>query len=463
LFETVGGRVWDGILQGSNEQTPRASSLLAFKQQMRSNLDGLPCVANPAVMLARPPVIGQRDYQTLHQQSKVILKLARETLERWTLGDKTKLATSFGWPKEFSNWICTSQVDSDSFENFARPDIILSDNIPKFLELNSHTAIGALVDTSLMPASYFNSHWGRLVTKKVALFADNPIAAIADLLRQRSLQFCGHARPSVALLEWEYDVEMNHRYAALLMQHGLCAQYVDVTQTTAEAGYLSCNGRYYDIAIKNFSLDSLGTEKHLEELAPLLNPHSHSRTLLVPDESASLVSDKRVLAKLSEEAHSWFPEYVSFLERHLPWTRCIENKEVRIGNETHHLKSLLEPSKRADFVLKKGSGEGGSGVVVGLSASVSEWVSAVNAALETNDWVVQEYCKPDKANLSFFCDEGGIHALQCSIVIGQYVVGDEPAGAIVRYSPSEELTVMNFARGAGVCPLLVEKEIANGH
>ncbi len=456
-YNSSAGKTWDICLNDSLYNETGRDDLRNFLRNLQASFAGLPSVANSFAIPYRPPLLKNELYLRMHSVAKRMIKLALATASHSAHGDFHSLARSLRWPEKHLDWIGASATEATQLATMvARPDMVFSSGKLRILEMNIHTALGGLVDTSVLPAAYLNSSWGRQVSVAHPVYADAPLVNLANLIKMISHRIDRSVRPSLAVLEWEYDVEMNYRLAATLMQFGIYAQYVDINQLVEGDGFIRTKNRSFQLALKSYSLESVRTAKQHSELSLIAAAAKKGRVL--PDEVATLVSDKRILAMLSEHCSNWFPDETEFVNSYLPWTRTVAPGFTVFGAEKLAMEDLLTAKNKDAFVLKPGLGEGGEGVMIGRGSTRVAWENAVSNAITTGEWVVQEYQDVDSITLPFWNETVGLSWEACPAVVAPYVVGSDPAGALMRYTRDKDCLVMNFARGAGVCPVIITQE-----
>jgi hypothetical protein len=156
-----------------------------------------------------------------------------------------------------------------------------------------------------------------------------------------------------------------------------------------------------------------------------------------------ILSDKRNLALLSA-GMSRGP--FSDAERRLiaasiPWTRCVIDGVVDFDRATVDLRDLLA-NHRAGLVLKRATSHGGEDVYLGPILSDAHWTDAVRTAFDGGDWVVQEYLEPRPHLLLGPAGDPVAH----HIVLGVFVVGDCPAGGLLRVLRADGYTPQSTAK-----------------
>jgi len=159
-----------------------------------------------------------------------------------------------------------------------------------------------------------------------------------------------------------------------------------------------------------------------------------------------LLSDKRILALLSERADSalFTAEEREVIERYLPWTRAVGPGAATYRGVTRSLPDLLL-AHREDFVLKPSFGYQGRGVTFGRSTPPDVWARLVAEAVTQGEWLAQE--RVDSRPYIYQRGEQGYG--DYDVVWGTFCFGESYGGGFLRMIPrgmGDE--VINSARGA---------------
>jgi hypothetical protein len=161
--------------------------------------------------------------------------------------------------------------------------------------------------------------------------------------------------------------------------------------------------------------------------------------------AADILSDKRLLAWLSEEAPqrgTLAEDDAQLVSRLLPWTRIARRGPVSWQGTTTDFETLFA-THRDDLVLKPGDGLQGVDVFVGSSCDTSTWEVAVRRAIEES-WVVQKKVESTRRPL-FSRETEGVAPYR--VVWGAYVVDGRGAGLYPRVLAESRGAVVNVAQG----------------
>ncbi|HST59949.1 MAG TPA: hypothetical protein VLK84_14690 [Longimicrobium sp.] len=157
--------------------------------------------------------------------------------------------------------------------------------------------------------------------------------------------------------------------------------------------------------------------------------------------------NKRNLALLSENEalEYWTDEDRALIRAHIPWTRLLSPRVTTFHGETVEFPAFLL-ERRADVVLKRGAGIGGSDVHVGRFVEPDAWADRLREAMEEGGWVVQEYME---SRPYFFPPAAGAAPVAQSVIWGLFLAGWRYAGAWLRMMPAGKGDgIVNSVRGA---------------
>ena len=159
-----------------------------------------------------------------------------------------------------------------------------------------------------------------------------------------------------------------------------------------------------------------------------------------------IFSNKSNLALLSthRESDLFTDEEREIIDRYIPWTRLIED----------HLQEFVL-SHKDRLVIKPNIGYGGKETYIGANTDDREWGELIRKALETGDWIAQEYVESH----SYWYQTGERGGARHHAVWGLFVFGRRFAGSWVRVLPQEHSRgVINCSRGAAEGVVLVVEE-----
>lgn len=199
------------------------------------------------------------------------------------------------------------------------------------------------------------------------------------------------AKPErIAIVDWR-DVPTFSEFvisAEYFRSQGLECVIVDPRELEYGRGTLFSPEGPVDLVYKRVLISELVERGGLEH--PLVRAVTDGSVCMVNSFRCKILHKKASLAVLSDErTRPLFDEEESrAIERHVPWTRVVEQRKTRFGErEIDLVPFALE--HREDLVLKANDEYGGKGIVLGWETDATGWEEAVSKALD-EPTVVQE-------------------------------------------------------------------------
>ena len=156
---------------------------------------------------------------------------------------------------------------------------------------------------------------------------------------------------------------------------------------------------------------------------------------------AKLLHKKMSFALLSDPRYArlYTPAQRAAIRRHIPWTRRVRPEMAE---------DIAR--RRKNLVLKPNDEYGGKGVILGWTASQSEWEAAIQTAT-THRYVVQESVPIPHEPFPVVLD--GLRYLDLMVDLDPYLFDGRPGGFMTRVSAA---ALLNVTAGAGsVVPTFV--------
>jgi uncharacterized circularly permuted ATP-grasp superfamily protein len=155
---------------------------------------------------------------------------------------------------------------------------------------------------------------------------------------------------------------------------------------------------------------------------------------------------KASLAVLSDEAnaHLFTVEERAAIERYIPWTRLIEERETAYQGEQVDLLPFLVKNKD-EFVIKPNDEYGGKGVVLGWEVDSNEWESALKTTLVEPSIVQKRVALPKIPYASWV--DGHVEIYDRMIDTNPFIwYGNYVDGCLTRLSTA---SLLNVTAGGG--------------
>lgn len=406
-------------------------------------LTGLPFTTDPLLIPIRPLVLAAPVRNAVHTAARYLVEMIHRVC--WSLtDDPADLARRVGLGPDQVPLLGVSgtkhEIDHSGCN--ARPDVILSDQTPVFLECNFGAANSSPVTAHHLLAAYRE------------LYGLQPYRGPADVAEP----FEGRAR-----LYRRICTELDLPRSVAIVGTMRDPDIDDVRYFEAEVGYLRARGfesafvepeffdrpdpaRRYSVGLMHLIPgECLRAGVSMAGLA-----RAHGSTVFIVPDSGLALSSKLVFAWLSAESVPLSAADREFVRRHIPWSRLVESREVLYEGRSWNLVELAT-SRPDEFVIKPLNSCGGKGVLLGRFTDPLEWRSRLGQAVRHRDHILQRYVEADRLSMDFFDVKTGQGSRRAvSYVLGPYTIDGVSAGCSIRHIPGTSQQVVNHARGASI-------------
>ncbi len=192
----------------------------------------------------------------------------------------------------------------------------------------------------------------------------------------------GRSLPTVAIVDWT-GLPTQHEFILFqeyFTHHGIRTLIVEPDAMTYEGGVLYADGVAVDFVYKRILTHELLGRYGIEH--PLIYAVRDRAVCMMNRFSCKLLHKKASLALLSDEqnAHLFSREELAAIQRHIPWTRRVEERMTWLDNAEIDLLPFIAANQER-LVLKPNDEYGGKGVVLGWDVSQAQWQQAIDEAL----------------------------------------------------------------------------------
>jgi hypothetical protein len=326
-----------------------------------------------------------------------------------------------------------------------RLDAFVRGDEVKFVEYNAENP-SSLTDQAGLNQIMFEVPAMRRFAERYRLRQFDPAAALLDSLLATYREWGGRREvPRVAVVDWpglptlqEFELLRNY-----FVSRGVPAIVCAPDELEFTGGRLRRGDFAVDLIYKRVIIHELLAR--CDDSHPLLRAYTAGAVCLVNSFRCKPVHKKAAFELLTdEERQRWLgAEERETIARCVPWTRRVfERKTTRLGERVDLVEHVR--AHRASFVLKPNDDYGGHGLVIGPSATESEWDDALGEALK-GDYVVQEAVELHTEEFPLF----GEHAWALEPVYvdtNPFLFRGRVEGAMVRLSASP---VVNVTSGGG--------------
>jgi hypothetical protein len=378
---------------------------------------------------AAPMTLPRASYAELFRVTAALLDLVRRTALESAATTNGRLA-AYNMPRsEHQLFVADQFIEERYADCVARPDIVIGPDGPQFIEFNVSGALGGPVETRCRLEV-----WRKLYADdqgRVPFSYQDPFAVRAEMFRGLCAELAVAPRLALVGSVRDQGVESSRYFdveADYLNSHGLTARFFE-PEDLHQAW--DCPPRLrYPLGLRNFTIpDWAGLGIDTAPVQAALD----NGCLLVGTQTATFLSSKLTMGLLSEGRPWMSAGERALVDRYLPWTRILADRQTTCGGKKVDLLPLALES-RERLVLKQSLGMSGREVVIGAQVGQADWNSAVAAAAEAGTSVVQEYVAPRTCRLAMVADGADEpHDVHVAPVFGPMLFGGRPAGMFARF------------------------------
>ena len=337
--------------------------------------------------------------------------------------------------------------------NSSRLDSFISGGDFNFLEYNAETPAGITDQMQIEKLLKRIPEVGKFLDQNDH-WMPRPQVALLNALVGGYRDFGGKKeKPNIAIVDWkgvltftEFEVLKEFFVSA-----GHPTRIVDPRELEYDGETLRVGEFEVDIFYKRVVIHELFEKA--DDNHPLLTAYRDGNVFMANSFRSKIPHKKASLAVLSNDRyeHLFTATQLEMIERHLPWTRLVSDREVRFEGGRHGLLELAR-RERHRFILKPNDDYGGAGIVFGWESTESEWDDALEAALNA-PFVVQERVPVEKVMFPTYDGEATMEELL--IDFDPFLFRGQAEGGLVRLSSS---SLVNVSAGGGEAALVVLNE-----
>ncbi|MGH2521178.1 MAG: hypothetical protein ACRDH2_01635 [Anaerolineales bacterium] len=287
------------------------------------------------------------------------------------------------------------------------------------------------------------------------------------------LEAIGRAGKNVCFVEPKYSGDGPVEQEALAEyyheRHGLNILHADPSELYMKKGEVWYEDSPVDIAYRDYEVRdiiSLETDEEID-IRPLRTLFKQNRILSSMAGDFDHKSCWEILTDSQFTQKYFNADERQVFRRHVLWTRVLSDRRTTLPNgETV---DLLEYARKEQeiLVIKPNRSYGGDGVIIGPSASQSEWEAAIEQAVSDDapegahgherafgeQWVVQRLASIPVSEFPVVSAEGAVSIEPFYVVMG---LAPTKYGVAILGRASQKM-VVNVAQRGGMCGVLIGK------
>ena len=243
-------------------------------------------------------------------------------------------------------------------------------------------------------------------------------------------------------------------------RHGLSVLHADVSELRLRDDEVWYGDRRVDLAYRDASvLDLMDLAEEGVDVTPMRALLRQNRVVSSITAELDQKSCFEVFTDPELARRFLTVEECQVMRRHVLWTRLVSDR--RTVSPAGERVDLLEYARneRESLVLKPNRSYGGEGVLVGPTATQSEWESAIDRVLVDEDrWVVQQVAPIPVKSFHVLDEADRLHVEPFYIVMG-FAPTRYGVGLVTRAS---QRPVVNVALQGGMCAVMVSAKALHG-
>ena len=402
----------------------------------------------------RPMVIGERAYQGLESIAARLLHLAVDACRR-RASNLGELHRALRFPHDLPLMDPGRSLAAAELTRYARPDILIEQGRPRFLEFNNSTRLAGGTLTPWLAEAY-----ARLCPQSGLRAPPSTVTARSTALARTLGAEIGDGNPRRLLIPSCRGIggtSTARHYETVTRVIQADAQRVGLEVVQADladlrldaAGRLLASDVPIDVVLLHWGGDGIVDDG--DGLAALRSADRARKIELFPRTESDLISSKAVLSWLHADcdADLLAPADRALVCAYVPWTACLGLD----GDPAAHERLLrMATGERARLVLKPAVGISGDGVLFGSRTSKQDWASAVLDAARAAPVVLQQHVESDRIRMPFHDRETGQQiTAQVPFVLSPFIIDGAAASIKLRHmgpgAPTRDV-VIGAVRGA---------------
>lgn len=235
--------------------------------------------------------------------------------------------------------------------------------------------------------------------------------------------------------------------------YGMKVTHADPAELTLRDGEVCYEGFPIDVVYRDYPVyDLIELARQGVDVEPM-------RTLLRQNRIISSITaeldQKNCWEVLTDPAftHKYFnTDERQIFRRHILWTRLLMARRTLLPDGQEG--DLLDYARKEQetLVLKPNRSFGGEGVIIGPSASASEWETALDSALSDSEtWVIQQLASIPVSEFPLIGPDGKVHVEPFYMVMGFAATKD----GLAILGRASQKQVVNVAQRGGMCAVMV--------
>ncbi len=293
-------------------------------------------------------------------------------------------------------------------------------------------------------------------------------AKLLDALVQTYMDWGGTThKPQMAIVDWkevptwsEFEI-LQSRFEKM----GIPVVLATPSELDFDGKRLAAKGKKIDLLYRRVLINDIVARP--KECEALVKGYEAGTTCVANNFRCKIPHVKAFFAVLTDgrNARLFSPEEREIIQRHVPWTRVVEDVRSDYDGEPIELLKYIRKNQK-NLVLKPSDEYGGTGVTLGWKVNAKEWEKALQQGLsggELSDahgcWIVQEKIPLRREPFPTIVSGGRVEMRDMLVDFAPYLFRGKLAGFLTRLSTSD---LANVTSGGGQIPSFRVQEKKEG-
>lgn len=204
-------------------------------------------------------------------------------------------------------------------------------------------------------------------------------------------QWGGKNKPVIAIVDFESlgTVEEFRKFQEVFQTAGYQTYIVDPRKFSYNQGNLLYKNVKIDLVYRRAVNREI--EKHRDEIEDFQAAYRDKAVCVVGPYRSQIMHNKAFFAILKDEKNHYLfnNDELEFIKKHIPQTFLLNNKKIRDFALQNKYKLVLKPM---DYYAARN-------VAIGVDSDIKSWEKLIDNALQTKNYLIQEFCPPPEQKL----------------------------------------------------------------
>jgi len=283
-------------------------------------------------------------------------------------------------------------------------------------------------------------------------------AKLLDALITTYVEWGGKTkRPQMAIVDWR-EVPTWSEFEILKVRFekmGIPVVIADPRELEFDGKKLVAQGKTIDLLYRRALINDIVARP--KECEALVKAYESTKLCVANNFRCKIPHVKAFFAVLTDDNNAKYfaPEEQELIQRHVPWTRVVEDVKTTQGGKSVGLLEFIRKNQK-NLVMKPSDEYGGMGVTLGWEVDKAHWEKTIEQALPGGKgeqghgcWIVQERIPMRRGEFPFIGEGHKVDFRNMLVDFAPYIFRGKVAGYLTRLSAT---SLANVTSGGGQIP-----------